>query len=96
MYALRYGTIPIVARTGGLVDTVRDETESPGRGTGFMMRGRTAADLLEAARRGMVFRRAHPARWRELQRRAMAEDFSWNRAAREYADLYQKALERRG
>jgi starch synthase len=61
-----------------------------------MMRGRTAADLLEAARRGIAFRRERPARWREMQRRAMAEDFSWDRAAREYADLYEEALESRG
>jgi len=92
MYALRYGTIPVVARTGGLVDTVRDETEKPGRGTGFMMRGSTPGDLLEAARRGIAFLRADQGLWRKMQRRAMAEDFSWDRAAREYIDLYGEVL----
>ncbi len=96
MYALRYGTIPIVARTGGLLDTVRDETEMPGRGTGFMMRGGTAGDLLEAVRRGLAFRGADRGLWRKMQRRAMAEDFSWDRAAREYADLYGEILRAAG
>jgi starch synthase len=92
MYALRYGTIPVVARTGGLTDTVRDESSSPGLGTGFMMDEPTAEGLVEAARRGMAFRRADPSSWRELQRRAMAEDFSWAKAAAKYVELYEAIL----
>ena len=92
LYALRYGTIPIVTRTGGLLDTVRDETAAPGLGTGFMMRDLTPESLVEAATRGLARRRADPSAWLEMQRRAMAEDFSWAKAARTYTDLYEEIL----
>jgi starch synthase len=92
MYALRYGTIPVVTPTGGLLDTVRDESTVSGRGTGFWMKEADPESLVEAAARGMAFRRASPPAWRALQRRAMAEDFSWAKAARSYADLYEEIL----
>ncbi|HEV8337921.1 MAG TPA: glycogen synthase GlgA [Candidatus Polarisedimenticolia bacterium] len=93
MHALRYGTPPIVTRTGGLADTVKDETESPGAGTGFIMRDPSAEALVEASGRGMTLRQKRPAAWRELQRRAMAEEFSWEMAARRYIELYQEPAE---
>ncbi len=94
MYAMRYGTIPVATRTGGLIDTVRDETAAPGRGTGFLMRDLSPGSLVEAARRGMAFRRADPDLWKDLQRRAMSRDFSWEKAARKYGDLYEEILAR--
>ena len=90
MYALRYGTIPVVTRTGGLADTVRDESAAPGRGTGFVMRELSAAGLVEAVRRGLALRAGGREAWRALQRRAMAEDFSWDKAAGKYAELYEE------
>jgi starch synthase len=90
MHAMRYGTIPVVRRTGGLADTVRDEAADPGRGTGFVFDAISASDLALAAHRAMILRARDPESWRALQRRAMAEDFSWEKAAASYEDLYSR------
>jgi starch synthase len=92
MHALRYGTIPVVHGTGGLADTVRDESETPGRGTGFVFEPLTPDSLAGAMRRALALRRTGSRAWRALQRRAMAEDFSWVKAAERYADLYRDLL----
>jgi starch synthase len=86
MHALRYGTIPVVRRTGGLADTVRDERE--GSGTGFLFERISSEDLVAAACRALRLRASQPDAWRLLQRRAMAEDFSWSKAAASYLELY--------
>jgi starch synthase len=91
MHALRYGTIPVARRTGGLADTIRDETASPGRGNGFLFDAVAASDLAEAARRALALRASAPDAWHSLKLRAMAEDFSWDRAAGEYEALYRAA-----
>ena len=88
MHAMRYGTIPVVHRTGGLADTVRDLDEHPGRGTGFVFDRIDPGALANATHRGMMLRASSPDAWRELQHRAMAEDFSWDRAAAEYETLF--------
>ncbi|HYD98996.1 MAG TPA: glycogen synthase GlgA [Alphaproteobacteria bacterium] len=90
MYALRYGSLPLVRRTGGLADTVVDATEAAmaeGTATGFVFDAATPAALAEAAIRACrLYRR--PEAWRRLQRTAMAQDFSWTRSAEEYRKLY--------
>ncbi len=84
MISMRYGTIPIVRRTGGLADTVHE-----GR-TGFLFVDPTKAALVDAARRARdAFRDA--ATWRQLVRNAMGEDFSWHASAKEYVSLYRRA-----
>jgi starch synthase len=93
MHAMRYGTLPVVHRTGGLADTVRDAGEFPGRGTGFVFDTLTPASLAGAVRRALALR-ADAEAWRALQRRAMAEDFSWAVAAARYSDLYLDLLGR--
>ncbi|MBN2751497.1 MAG: glycogen synthase GlgA [Rhodospirillaceae bacterium] len=86
MYALRYGTLPVVRRTGGLADSVVDVASSS-VGTGFAFDGDTAADLLAVlARVRSLF--DHPVAWREVQKRAMEKDFSWRAAAVHYRELY--------
>ena len=92
MHALRYGTIPVVHRTGGLADTVRDESETPGRGTGYVFAPLAPEKIADAVRRALALRRSDPGAWRALQRRAMAEDFPWAKAARQYAELYRSLL----
>ena len=89
MHALRYGTLPVVHRTGGLADTVRDEEEFPGRGTGFVFDSLARATLAAAVRRAIAVRSTHAPLWEGLRRRAMAEDFSWDRAAMRYVSLYE-------
>ena len=91
MHALRYGTIPVVHKTGGLADTVRDELENPGRGTGYVFAPLTPDALAEAVLRALQLR-SDAERWRALQRRAMAADFPWAGAARHYAGLYRGLL----
>jgi starch synthase len=88
MHAMRYGTVPIVHRTGGLADTVRDADENPGSGTGFVFDRSDAGSLAFAAGRATLLRRRDPAAWRALQLRAMAEDFSWDRSAAAYERVY--------
>ncbi|MCG8508342.1 MAG: glycogen synthase GlgA [Rhodospirillales bacterium] len=90
MYALRYGTLPIVRRTGGLADTVVDAGDPDG-GTGFVFDEASAASLRHALTRAFqTYKR--PALWRDLQRRAMRADFSWKTAAKEYLSLYRELL----
>jgi starch synthase len=88
MHAMRYGTLPVVHRTGGLADTVRDADEHDGRGTGFVFDRIDAASLAHAVHRAMILRAREPGAWRAMQQRAMAEDFSWERAAAGYESLY--------
>ena len=90
MYSQRYGTIPVVHRTGGLADTVKSWDPGSGEGTGFLFdrhddEGFSAAlsDALEAFGDQEV--------WRQLQRNGMAEDFSWERRAGEYRAIYRRA-----
>ena len=94
LIALRYGTVPIVRRTGGLADTVREVDPGRRTGTGFLFDAFAAEPLVEAVRRAATARR-DPALWGAIVRNAMAEDFSWDASAREYVTLYRKALKAR-
>lgn len=89
MYAMKYGTPPIVRGTGGLADTVIDAGE-PG-GTGFVFTGARPAELMGALRRAESLLPDVRA-WRKLQDRGMATDFSWDVAAAGYESLYARAL----
>jgi starch synthase len=87
--ALRYGALPVVARTGGLADTVIDANHAAlqaGTGTGFMAAPDDVPMLMHAIRRAAdAF--ARPETWRRLQANAMAADVSWTRSAADYAAL---------
>jgi starch synthase len=98
MIALRYGTPPIVRATGGLRDTVLDETARPGAGTGFTFDGESAEALVDACTRfGDVFKPGE-ATWEALLDRGMAVDFDWrSSSAPGYLDAYRRAIDlRRG
>jgi starch synthase len=93
MISLRYGTPPIVSRTGGLADTVVDESEHPGRGTGFSFAGATVAGLVEACERAIALRSAGGAAWDGLVDRGMAVDFDWTTgSAPHYVEAYRRAI----
>src|SRR5205807_928167 len=97
LYALRYGALPLVRRTGGLADTVVDAnavTLAEGNATGFVFDAESPTALLEAARRAMALYADH-ASWRRVMRQAMAQDFSWDAAARQYKALYTGLRSRR-
>ncbi len=91
MYSLRYGTIPLVAATGGLDDSIIDVAQNPNTGTGFKFYEPTPEAFLFALKDAVDWYRNEP-KWVELQRRAMQEDFSWSRAARSYLELYRDML----
>ena len=92
LIALRYGTLPVVRRTGGLADTVRDADSDPLGGTGFSFGEYRPEPLLDAVQRTTkAF--GTPDRWRSLVKRAMTQDFSWAASTRKYEELYQAAIE---
>ncbi len=89
MYSQRYGTVPVVRATGGLADSVTDCAADPDNGTGFAFREDSAAALMEAIRRAAAAF-GNEERWRGLQRAGMARDFSWDRSARRYLEIYRR------
>jgi len=92
MIAMRYGSVPIVRRTGGLADTVTDYDAESGHGTGFVFVESTPEACQEALQRALEVYEDRET-WRALQMRGMESDFSWTASAREYVDLYRKALD---
>ncbi len=93
MVALRYGTPPIVHATGGLADTVIDEHDHPGAGTGFVFRHATAEGLVWACREFAARFRAGGAAWDALVDRGMDVDFDWRTgSAPAYMAAYQRAI----
>ena len=90
LYALRYGTVPVVRRVGGLADTVRD-LEQGDVSTGVVFGPATGAALADAITRTVALFR-QPAAWRALAVRCMREDFSWSKAASAYMDLYHQLV----
>ncbi|MEO8504337.1 MAG: glycogen synthase [Acidobacteriota bacterium] len=89
MYSLRYGTVPVVRRTGGLADSVRDYDWLTGQGTGFVFDDYNHEGLGWALGSALETWR-HPEAWTSLVRRGMAEDFSWDRQGLLYLDLYRR------
>jgi len=90
LYALRYGALPLVRRTGGLADTVVDAnavTLAEGSATGFAFDEESPEALLEAVNRAVALY-ADRASWQRVMREAMSQDFSWGAAARQYQALY--------
>lgn len=96
LYAMRYGAIPIVRATGGLVDTVVDatpETRRAGTGSGFVFEAFDAAALEHAVGRA-IEAHADAEAWKGLVQRVMRQDWSWDASAREYLALYDRTVRR--
>ncbi|RUV47716.1 glycogen synthase GlgA [Mesorhizobium sp. M7A.F.Ca.MR.228.00.0.0] len=97
LYGLRYGCVPVVARTGGLADTVIDANEaavSAGVATGFQFAPNNGGALLHAISR-LVDAHASPTVWESLQRQGMKADVSWDKSAEKYVELYRSLLSKR-
>jgi len=94
MYSLRYGTVPVVRRTGGLADTVRDWEPATGQGNGFTFGAFGRDPFLAAVQRALVAYR-DPAAMRRLRANGMSSDFSWAGPALQYRAAYEAALGRR-
>ncbi|HEX9652468.1 MAG TPA: glycosyltransferase, partial [bacterium] len=93
MFSLNYGTVPIVRKTGGLADTVKDYHEYYQRGNGFSFSNFSGEALYLTVRRALDLFRDKKI-WRSMMRRGMREDFSWSASAKRYIELYEKAKER--
>ncbi len=85
LYSLKYGTVPIVRLTGGLVDTVDEQV-------GFTFNSNMASEMIDTIKRALKTYRSSSTAWTELMRRGMLQDWSWDKSAREYVDLYQQGL----
>lgn len=91
LYGLRYGTLPLVRRVGGLADTVVDctaDTCSAGTATGFVFDELSANALRQAMQRAVELFKT-PSNWQKVQRQAMRQRFDWEASARQYFSLYQ-------
>lgn len=92
--ALRYGTVPIVSRVGGLADSVIDANAAAladGVATGFQFSPATGEALADALERAFAIY-LQPEAWRTIQHRAMGHEVGWQAAAREYKSLYESLL----
>ncbi len=94
IYAMRYGTVPVVRATGGLDDTVHEWVAASRLGTGFKFKEFTAAAMVEAMDQALTVRRDQEA-WAALMRNGMAQEFGWARPAEEYVAVYEEALRRK-
>ena len=98
IYSLKYGTVPIVRKTGGLADTVKDWDEENyygfDNGNGFSFYDYTGYALYKTVERAVnTFK--HKEVWKKIQTNGMSLDFSWERSAEKYLELYRLAKEKR-
>jgi starch synthase len=99
MYSLRYGTIPIVRKTGGLADTVFDWHEHQGYGSddgnGFSFYDAEGYAMQDAVERAVNMFNSDKYTWRAIQLNGMKADLSWDASAQKYLKLYEMAAEKR-
>jgi len=91
MYSLRYGTVPVVRATGGLVDTVEPWDPATGHGTGFRFDTADGTGLMWALDQALGTMK-DPLGWEQLMRNGMARDLSWDRSAEQYVAAYRQAM----
>ena len=94
MYALKYGTIPLVRATGGLNDTVFNYDNETGTGNGFKFDAADPVELLSCIREaaGLYKDKKH---WAQLISNGMKENFSWNRSAEKYIEIYNETIQKK-
>ena len=88
MIAMRYGTLPVVRETGGLKDSVIPYNQYTGEGTGFSFANYNAHEMMSTVLTAAELYRSQPDVWNKLMDNAMAQDFSWEKAAEQYAGIY--------
>jgi starch synthase len=94
MYSLKYGTIPIVRKTGGLADTIENANPIKGTGNGFVFENYDSREMLNTIKFALeVYRDKNV--WEIMMLRGMRQDFSWDASAGKYIELYKKALDKR-
>lgn len=91
LYSLRYGTLPLVNRVGGLADSVIDADSDDANANGFVFDAPTATALQQCVIRALDTYREQK-QWRQLQLNGMSQDYSWTHSAQLYVELYENAL----
>lgn len=94
IYSLKYGTIPIVRATGGLDDTIVDYDSVTKKGNGFKFKNYDSKEFLNQIKKAIEYY-YQPEHWNELIKNAMNSNYSWERSAEAYLELYQRALEKK-
>ncbi len=94
IYALKYGTVPVVRAIGGLDDTVEEWNPGLNTGTGFKFERYEAQALLDAVDRALAAY-YDKKQWSQLIQNCMAQNFSWDKPAREYVAAYEEAARKR-
>jgi starch synthase len=94
LIALRYGAVPIVRATGGLVDTVTEYNPSEGTGTGFLFSHYSSGELFRTIKRAQEYFTSD-SHWQKIQRNAMSQNFNWSNSAKQYMSLYEQALKKK-
>jgi starch synthase len=92
MYSLRYGTIPIARRTGGLADSIENYDQETGTGTGFLFDDLTPRSIYDTTGWAVWAYYNRKDHIKSMRLRGMSQDFSWTNSAREYESLYREAL----
>ena len=93
LYSLKYGTVPIVRKTGGLADTIENYNPQTGEGTGFVFKNYDSKELLDTIKLALRVYKDKNA-WISLMKNGMKKDFSWEAAAEKYVDIYQRAIQK--
>jgi starch synthase len=94
IYSLKYGTVPVVRATGGLDDTIEEWNAEKGIGTGFKFKGLRAEGLWAAIERALAAFEDTKG-WQRLMLNGMAQDYGWEKPAREYAAVYEEVTQKR-
>lgn len=92
IYSLKYGTVPVVRRTGGLDDTIEAYAPGSGRGTGFKFEDYSGKALLDCLTQALSVYRNNPSAWHQLVQNGMQKDFSWKTSAAQYERLYERVV----
>ena len=90
---MKYGTIPIGRKTGGLADTVFDYSNDNKKGTGFVFTEYNSNAMLDAVKDAIDLYKNYPSSWKKLAVRSMKKDFSWDISCKKYNRLYQKLID---
>ncbi len=93
LYSLKYGTVPIVRKTGGLADTIEEFNPETGKGNGFVFEKYDDKELLKTIKRAIeIF--GNQKIWKKIIKNGMKQDFSWKASAKKYSKIYEKVLKK--
>jgi len=95
MISLHYGTIPVVRKTGGLADTVKEFDPFTEEGDGFLFEKYSSSEMMDALKKAISVYQ-NKGIWKKLIKNAMEKDFSWDRLASKYSEIYEAILTKLG